>query len=152
MERVGNYIPDVSFSADVIVGFPGETDGDFAESVEFFKRAGFLHLHIFPYSAREGTEAAEMPDQIPENVKKERAAHLAAVQKEIQDKFLDGYIEKHREEPVYVLCEKWENGVCNGHTEHFAECDIPSDCDLTGKILPVTLTGRCGAVVKGKIL
>lgn len=152
MERVRKYIPDVTFSADVIVGFPGESDGDFAESVELFKRAGFLHLHIFPYSAREGTEAAEMPDQIPENVKKERAACLAAVQKEIQDKFLDGYIEKHREEPVYVLCEKWENGVCNGHTEHFAECDIPSDCDLTGKILPVTLTGRCGAVVKGKIL
>ena len=152
MERVRKYIPDVTFSADVIAGFPGETDGDFAESVEFFKRAEFLHLHIFPYSVREGTEAAEMPQQIPENVKKERAAYLAAVQKEIQDKFLDGYIEKHREEPVYVLCEKWENGVCNGHTEHFAECDIPSECDLTGKILPVTLTGRCGAVVKGEFL
>ena len=120
MARTRRYIPDVTFSADVIVGFPGETEEDFKESVEFFKREQFLHLHIFPYSVRKGTQAAQMPDQIPENVKKERAAYLAGVQKEIQDKILDDYIEKHREAPVFVLCEKWENGVCNGHTEHFA--------------------------------
>lgn len=149
MERVRKYIPEVTFSADVITGFPGETDEDFSETLEFFRKADFLHLHIFPYSVRRGTEAETMPDQIPENIKKERAKTLSEAQKKIQNKFLDGYIEKHRTEPVFVLCEKWENGVCNGHTEHFVECDILSDCDLTGKILPVLLTGRRGEIVTG---
>lgn len=150
MERTRKYIPGVTFSADVITGFPGETDGDFEETMEFFRRADFLHLHIFPYSIRKGTEAADLPGQVPENVKRERAARLAKMQDEIQGKFLDNYIETHKESPVFVLCEKWENGVLNGHTEHFAECGIPSDCDLTGKIIPVTLTGRTGSVVTGE--
>ncbi|MBR4071860.1 MAG: tRNA (N(6)-L-threonylcarbamoyladenosine(37)-C(2))-methylthiotransferase MtaB [Clostridia bacterium] len=70
MELVRKYIPEATFSADVIVGFPGETDEDFETTVDFFKKTRFMHLHIFPYSIRQGTEAAKMPDQVPENVKK----------------------------------------------------------------------------------
>ncbi len=151
MERTRKYIPDVTFSADVITGFPGETDEDFEETVEFFRRADFLHLHIFPYSVREGTEAAGLPDQVPENIKRERAARLAEMQAEKQRNFLDGYVEKHKNDPVFVLCEKWENGVLNGHTEHFVECDILSACDMTGKIVPTLLCGYDGSIARGKI-
>lgn len=150
MELARRYIPGVTFSADVITGFPGETDGDFEETVEFFKKAGFLHLHIFPFSVRKGTEAETMPDQIDESVKKARALALANEQKKITETFLDSYIDSHRTEPVFVLCEKWENGVSNGHTEHFAECNIPTPCDMTGKILPVLLEGRNGEVLFGR--
>ena len=151
MELIRRYIPEATFSADVIVGFPGETEEDFSETVEFFKKARFMHLHIFPFSVREGTEAEKMDGQLPDKVKKARAAELARVQNGIKSEILDDYIEKHRNSPVYVLGEKWENGITNGHTEHFIECDIETDFDGTGAILPILLTGREGFVLKGII-
>ena len=152
MELVRKYIPEATFSADVIVGFPGETDEDFKTTVEFFKKTRFMHLHIFPYSIRRGTEAATMPDQVPDNVKKQRAAELARVQDEIKCNMLDKYIADHKESPVYVLGEKWEGGVTNGHSEHFIECDIRTDFDGTGMILPIKLTGRNGYVITGEVI
>ena len=144
-------IPGVTFSADVIVGFPGETEEDFLETVAFCKSARFLHLHIFPYSVRKGTEAAGMPDQIPAPEKRRRGAYLAAVQKEVQDALLDRYVREHETRPVYVLGEKWERGITHGHTEHFVPCEIPTDRDCTGQILPVYLIGRKDSVLKGKV-
>lgn len=153
MEYMRSVRPDVTFSADVIVGFPGESEEDFEETVRFCRTARFLHLHIFPYSVRKGTEAEKMADQVAESEKKRRAARLAAVQEEVQNSILDGYIAKHgSDEPVSVLCEKWENGISNGHTEHFIECDIKTDDDMTGKIIKVALDGRNGVVLDGKII
>lgn len=151
MAYVRKHIPEATFSADVIVGFPGETEEEFSETVEFFKNNKFMHLHIFPYSIREGTEAATMPHQVPDKVKKERAARLAAVQAEIKADILDKYIADHTDEPAYLLGEKWESGVTNGHTEHFIECDVETDFDGTGMILPIVFTGRDGFVLKGKV-
>lgn len=144
-------LPGVTFSADVIVGFPGETEEDFLKTVEFCKAAQFLHLHIFPYSVRKGTEAAGMPDQIPAPEKKRRAAYLAALQKQVQEALLDQYIADHKDRPVYVLGEKWENGVTVGHTEHFVPCEISTDRDCTGEILPICPSGREGSILKGRI-
>ena len=152
MKIVSKYIPEATFSADVIVGFPGESDEDFETTVEFFKNNRFMHLHIFPYSIRKGTEAAGMPDQIPDHVKKQRTARLAEVQNQIKCDILDKYIDDHKEVPVYVLGEKWENGITNGHTEHFVECDISTEYDGTGMILPVVLEGRDGYVLKGRVI
>ncbi len=151
IERVRRYIPDATFSADVIVGFPGETEEEFSETVEFCKKAEFLHLHIFPYSKREGTEAATMDGQVPENIKKQRAAALAAVSREIQEKLLDKYVADHGEgDPVYVLCEMTRDDIANGHTEHFIECDFPSMKDRTGEIVKVALCGRRKNVLLGR--
>lgn len=153
IERVRRYIPDATFSADVIVGFPGETDEAFLETVEFCKKAKFLHLHIFPYSKREGTEAATMEGQVPENIKKQRAAALAAVSREIQERLLDKYVADHKEEnPVYVLCEMTRDNIANGHTEHFIECDFCSERDRTGEIVKIALEGRRGNVLEGRAL
>ena len=152
METMRSFIPEVTFSADVICGFPGETDDDFEESSRLLVTAGFLHLHIFPYSIRKGTEAAQMPDQVPEDIKRKRVKELSAMQKAAQNAFLDKYISEHRTSPVYVLGEKWENGVTNGHTEHFVECEIATEADCTGKILPVLLTGRTGSVLRAAVL
>ena len=66
-------IKNVKFTTDVIVGFPGETDDDFSETLEFAKKAEFLMMHVFPYSKRKGTPASIMPDQIPSETKKKRA-------------------------------------------------------------------------------
>lgn len=151
MELVRSRIPGVTFSADIITGFPGESEQDFLESAQFCASARFMHLHIFPYSERKGTEAEKMPDKIPEAERKRRAAFLAKQQEKVQGEILDSYIAAHSDphSPVYVLCEKQEDGVLFGHTEHFAECRIQSENDLTGKIIPTVLKGREGAVLEG---
>jgi len=147
--RLRRAIPEVTFSADVIVGFPGETETELAETLEFIRRARFLHLHLFPYSIRKGTEAAAMPDQIPEAEKRRRLKLLESEQNAIRRHLLEAYVAAHRTEPVSVLVEKWENGIANGHTEHFAETDIRTDTDLTGQIVPVLLDKTDGRICIG---
>jgi threonylcarbamoyladenosine tRNA methylthiotransferase MtaB len=82
--------PHFAITTDVIVGFPGETDADFAESLHFVEHAGFAKVHVFPYSARNGTRAAELPEQIPETVKKARAAAMLEVADLSARAFLSG--------------------------------------------------------------
>ncbi len=79
LAEIRAQVPDVAITTDVIVGFPGETDEDFAETLDFVQKCGFAKMHIFPYSKRKGTPAAEMPQQVDEAVKSERAARLAQV-------------------------------------------------------------------------
>lgn len=83
-----------AITTDVIVGFPGETPEEFAQTKRFLSRIGFYEMHIFQYSKRHGTRAERMPDQVPEAVKKERSAELLALEKEQSKEFRDHYIGK----------------------------------------------------------
>lgn len=144
MEEARSAIPGVTFSADVIVGFPGETEEDFLDTAEFCRKARFLHLHIFPYSKRGGTEAAEMADQLTAAEKKQRVGELSLVQREIKERLLRNYVEAHKTEPIYVLAEEMHGDYMFGHSEHFAEVLIGRDFDpeaVAGKILAVRATG-----------
>ena len=127
--------------ADIIVGFPTETEDDFYETVDFIKEIEFLHLHIFPYSKRNGTEAAAMDGQIDESEKNKRAAILASIQKEIKLKLLNNAIYGNKR--YKVLVETQNNKEAVGHTEEFFEVKINLEknsccCDLKGKIVDVT--------------
>lgn len=139
IDYIRKIFPDVMFSADIIVGFPGETEEDFRRTCEFADRNGFLHLHVFTYSKRPGTEAAEMPDQIPEKLKTERLHKLEAIASCRKHEIFDALIESG--EPLYVLAENTVNGYIAGHTGNFVECGIITDTpDCTryrGKILKV---------------
>lgn len=150
--RAKEIIPGITLSADIIVGFPGESDNEFAETVEFCEKAEFMHLHLFPYSKREGTEAAKMPCQIPEKIKKERLSCLSEKEKSIKSKLLDEYTAKYADGGDGVLFEQRANGVNIGHSKHFIEVRIPSDNDFSGKIVPVTLTHHDGDICYGKEL
>ena len=149
--RVRRYIPEATFSADVIVGFPGETEAEAAETMAFVKEARFLHLHIFPYSKRAGTEAAAMDGQVPENLKKARLKALEDVQSVLRREMLDAYVDAHSEKPVYVLVEQQKGRIANGHSEHYVEIDIETDGNLNGQIVPVVLTGTDGKICFGKV-
>lgn len=81
-------------TTDVIVGFPGETEEEFAQTEHFLNRIGFYEMHVFQYSKRHGTRAERMPDQVPEPVKKERSGKLLAMEKEQSKAFRDHYIGK----------------------------------------------------------
>ncbi len=152
VQKLHELFPDAMLSADVIVGFPGETEEEFAQTVAFCREAKFMHLHIFPYSIRRGTEAASMPGQLPDHEKKRRAAELAGVQRDIKKNILKEYAEKHRDVPVYVLIEEEDNGFWVGHSEHYVEIRIPNTEPLdTGAVLPVVLAKAEEEFCFGKI-
>lgn len=114
-ETLRRHFPHCAITTDLIVGFPGETDGDFAETLDFVRRCAFAQVHIFPYSKREGTRAASMPDQVEKAEKERRAAAAAEVCDALHDAFLRSWIG----ETVEVLFEQPENGGYVGHTPQY---------------------------------
>ena len=110
-------MPDVMLSADIITGFPQETDGDFEDTLEFFRLERFLHIHIFPYSKREGTVAATMSGQVDECVKKERLHMLSEQQRDIRRDILNKVVDSGKE--LEVLCETFDGEYVTGHTDFF---------------------------------
>lgn len=147
--RMRAAIPDATYSADMIVGFPGESEDDFLETVKFCREAEFLHLHIFPYSKRKGTEAAEMKNQIPESEKHSRLVRLEAEGASIKKSLLDKYVANHADSPVYVLCEKTHGNSSFGHSEHFVEVTINDCITPVREIVPVYLDSTDGKTCVG---
>lgn len=142
-------IEGVQFTTDFIVGFPGETDADFAETLAFAKEAKFLQTHVFKYSKRAGTAAAAMPNQIPEDIKHGRSQALIALSRESTAALL-------REElslrPVQdVLFEQKIGEMWSGHTASFIEVRVKSEDDLHGQIRSVCLEESSGEWLIGKI-
>ncbi len=119
--KLRGAFPDCSVTTDIMVGFPGETDEDFLQSLEFVRSIGFARAHIFPYSVRKGTRAEKMPDQISERVKSERAAQM----KEVCDASERAFLEKMIGKRVRVLFEK-ENCTRfhGGYSENYTHIKI----------------------------
>lgn len=133
-------IPGVTFTTDIIVGFPGETEEMFQQTEEFVRKSRFLYVHIFPYSDRSGTEASKRTDKIDEAVKKDRAARLKAVMLDVRKDVLTAMLDSVHT----VLIEKIENGTAVGHTENYIETHIAADAVpgiAENSLVPVTLTG-----------
>ncbi len=142
--------PTAMLSADVITGFPGESDEDFEKTLEFFKEQRFLHLHIFPYSKRAGTPAAVMENQVPEEKKKARLHKLELLQSEIKAQLLKDFIDSS--ESIPVLFESRDGEFVSGHTPNFIEVFAKSDKNQSGKILLVKPTHTDGKIIFGEIL
>ena len=149
LDYLRESIPGVMLSADVITGFPNETDEDFAKTYEFFKNEKFLHLHIFPYSIRKGTVAAEMKNQVPDTIKKERLHVLSALQDKIRAELLADFVKTHSS--VDVLFETTVDGYAIGHAPNFMEVKVKCDCNLSGKIVKVKLTNSDESYLYGEI-
>jgi len=115
IERIRNEIPDVSITTDLIVGFPGETEEDFKETLETLEKTKFTKIHTFPYSKREGTPAASMPNHIPGDIKKERVHKVL----EISDKYELEFYENNINKTYEVVTEVHKNGICIGYTSNY---------------------------------
>ncbi len=137
MERLRAAIPDVQFTTDMIAGFPGETEEEFAETLDFICRARFLMIHAFPYSRRSGTEADKMPNQVAENIKHERVRRIMETQAEIQAEILSSYIGR----TCSVLFETYEDGTAIGHTPNFIEVSCKADAPIRSEFRRVCITG-----------
>ena len=130
-KRARKLRPDVAFGADIIAGFPTETDAMFQNTLDIVEECDLTFLHVFPYSEREGTPAARMP-QVQHAVRTERAAKLREAGENQLSKFLRNHINRTRQ--VVVEKEKY------GHTEHFAPVVLDKAYDA-GTLLTVRVTG-----------
>ncbi len=132
-----NTFEDCTITTDIMVGFPFESEEDFEDSMNFAKEIGFEKIHVFPYSPRTGTPAAEMQPQISKAVKKDRCHRMI----EVGDEMRLAFLEKQVGREVEVLCETFENGVVTGYTKNYTPVRIPSEQDLHNELVTVRITG-----------
>lgn len=127
--------PDSAITTDLIVGFPGETEDDFEESRRFCEEIGFAQMHIFPYSVREGTLAARLPNRVSDEVKTERAHIMLSLAADMKRRFCEGFIGKQ----LPVLFEQQKNGMWSGMTENYMEVRCKSTEALRSRLAEVKL-------------
>ena len=125
------YYPEASFTTDVIVGFPDETDEEFAKTYEFLKEIDFYRLHVFKYSPRRGTVAEKMPNQIDGNKKEERSNKLIELSNSMENKHNQSYIGK----TVKVLFEEFEDGFFKGHTTNYMMVKVAGEEEQSDKFV-----------------
>lgn len=146
---IRNILPDVAITTDVIVGFPGETEEDFEQTMKFARECGFAKMHIFPYSMRKGTPAAKMTNQVTNSVKDERAARLSALDKELQIAAMQFLVGTEQE----VLLEQPVDAThMEGLCGPYMRVVIPGNADLAGAIKTVKITGVVEDYLTGELL
>ena len=139
--------PNINLTTDVIVGFPGETEDDFLECVEYCKKIGFSKIHVFPFSKREGTKAAGMSNQLENAIKKQRARKLIEIDEILQKNYNDKFLN----EKVNVLIEEVIDGKSIGHTENFLKV-IVNDSLESNKCYDVIICDSYVTYVEGKVI
>ena len=140
--------PNAAITTDIMVGFPGETEEEFAQSLSFEREIGFAKAHVFVYSRRPGTVAAKAPDQIPPQVGEERSRRMIAAAQETRKVFFQRQIGKT--EPV-LFEQECEKGVYEGYTENYTPVRTACGTNISGKILAVEITDALDNFCTGKI-
>ena len=123
IKKIRSIRPDISISTDIIVGFPYETEELFLNTLEFSKKIKFSKIHVFPYSVRVGTAAANMEEQVDEVVKKMRVKRLMAVSHMLE---VD-YFNKFKDKELDILIETCDNNVSEGHTSNYLLVSVPEN-------------------------
>ena len=129
------YFPGCAVTTDMIVAFPGETEGEFAESLEFIQKCGFADMHIFPYSRRPGTPADKMPGQLGNDTKEARSRAAIAVATEMSLRYRQNLIGSVQE----VLFEEPEGELFTGHAPNYVKVYVPGE-NLHNEIKNVRIT------------
>ena len=148
--RIRSLMPDVMLTADLMVGFPGESEEDFMDTVNFVSEARLLDAHVFAYSKREGTPAAEYENQIPEEIKKRRSAFLIETVERVRDEILSEVVNSKK--PLSCIFESGKNGVYTAHSDSYIEVRAECDFNPAGQHYFVEPTYAQGGVIYGKII
>ena len=136
VEMVANLIPDVCLGTDVMVGFPGEGEAEFANTRRLLKQLPFAYFHVFPFSEREGTAAVKMKDKVEAQAKKERSEILRKLSGEKKAHFYKQQVGK----TVNVLMEEQdESGLFQGFTDNYVKVGVPTESDLSNEFVVVEL-------------
>lgn len=133
LSKVKALLPNVCFTTDLIVGFPGETEEDFLNSYNFIKRVGFNQIHVFPYSVREGTAAALFKDQIDPRIKNERVETIL----KLSDELWDTYKKENEGKEMEVIIEKYDKKekAYIGHSSNYLLIQIKDENLHVGSII-----------------
>lgn len=146
-----SVMPDISFTTDIIVGFPGETLEDFQGTMELLKKVRYDSLFSFIYSKRVGTKAASMPDDTPHSVKSDRLQQLLALQRTIGEEVLSEYVGK----TLRILVDgtgKSGEGYLTGRTDQYLIVDFPGDSALIGQFVKVKITKALNWALLGELV
>jgi threonylcarbamoyladenosine tRNA methylthiotransferase MtaB len=127
-----------AITTDIIVGFPGETDAEFAETIETSRAVGFSKIHIFPFSPRRGTPAATMPNQVPAHVQQERSRELAAVEAEMRDEYFNSL----RGMRLRVLVESKGEAGWIGTACRYAPVELQAHDSMAGQLIDIVAGER----------
>ncbi|NGX39415.1 MAG: Threonylcarbamoyladenosine tRNA methylthiotransferase MtaB [Chlamydiae bacterium] len=147
IEKCKKASADFTFTTDIIVGFPGETEGDFAETLELMKKIGFAKVHMFPYSKRERTKAALYPNSVPDRVVLERKQKLLRLDEQMAFSLREHYIGR----TMPVLLESMEGGFFSGHTENFLPVLVPEKGLESNQIVDVLIKENTPMGLKGMV-
>ena len=140
------YFPRPAITTDLICGFPGETEEEFSQTLAFLRRCDFAQMHIFPYSIRPGTKAAEM-EQVPGPVKEERAARASAVAAELHRAYLQGCVGQ----TYPVLFEQRKDGCAAGHAPNYMPVEVQTQEDYHNTVRHVKITGVVNDILTGEV-
>lgn len=146
-----SVMPDISFTTDIIVGFPGETLEDFQGTLDLLKKVRYDSLFSFIYSKRVGTKAATMPDDTPHSVKSDRLQELLALQRTIGEEVLQEYVGK----TLRILVDgtgKSGEGYLTGRTDQFLIVDFPGDRSLIGQFVTVKINKALNWALLGELV
>lgn len=145
VDKIKDIFPSATFTTDLMVGFPGESEADFRDSLELIEKVGFLKVHVFPYSVRPGTLAAGFGEQISKTVKTERVHEVIKKSSEACRKVLESFVGKTCE-VLYETLDK--DGLYEGYTKEYIPVKAKSNRDLRGEIIPT----RMGSIKDNYIL
>lgn len=136
IENIRNVAPDCAITTDIIVGYPQESDEEFEETYHFIQRCQFSRLHVFPFSAREGTKAAREIGQVDAKLKKERVNRLISLSDELWKQYTSLFDGK----PVEVLVESYDkkSSTYFGHTSNYLEVNLKSSSNIIGQVINST--------------
>ena len=141
--------PDSAITTDIMVGFPGESDEEFTESLKFIRETEFADAHIFQYSRRKGTPAAKRTDQILPETKEKRSKIIISETEKSRDRFLEKFIGRK----MRVLFERrTKDGLFEGKTDNYITVHVPSDIDLNDQFKDVLLEKNENGIIIGKII
>ena len=148
VEKLRNTYNDVILTTDIIVGFAGETEEEFQTTYNFLKKIRFYKTHIFKYSERKGTKAAEMKNQVSGDKKEERSKILLKLSDEIEEQYLDSYVGKE----VKVLFEERDEEYYKGHTANYLMVKVKTEKDVSNTIEKVLVKERDNLELLGTIV
>ena len=143
-----NAYKDVALTTDIIVGFPGETDEEFNETYNFLNKIKFYQMHVFKYSPRKGTKAAEMKEQIKPEIKEKRSRELIELSKNNEKEYMESFIGKHEK----VLFEQKEGKYIIGHTTNYLKVAVNYKKELENTIQDVEITKLDKEFLIGKLI
>ncbi|MBC7227615.1 MAG: tRNA (N(6)-L-threonylcarbamoyladenosine(37)-C(2))-methylthiotransferase MtaB [Thermoflexales bacterium] len=149
VERIRDAVPEMAITTDIIVGFPGEDEAEFAESLAFVERMAFARLHVFPFSPRPGTPAARMEGQVPEPVVRERAARMRELGERLAARYRRQFLGREME----VLWERRRrDGRWHGLTDNYLQVVTVCPADLHNRITGTRLVGEDNGFLTGEVI